>query len=54
MKFSTVILYVIQFIFRHGAIFNLTCDDLERSTILDNENIPFNPDYNNTIFSNLA
>jgi len=41
MKLSKVHLYTIKFIFRCGAIFDLTCDDLERSITLHNENIPF-------------
>jgi len=54
MKFSTVILYIIKFSFRCGAILHLTCDDLERLVTFDyeNENIPFSANCNNTIFSN--
>jgi len=37
-----------------GAILDLTCDDLERSITLDDENIPASANCNNTIFSNLA
>jgi len=36
MKFSTVILYITKFIFKCGAILDLTCDDFEKSMILDN------------------
>jgi len=35
MKFSTVILYIITFIFRCGTILDVICDDLERSAALD-------------------
>jgi len=34
-------LYTIKFIFRCGAILDLTRDDLERSMTLDDRNIPF-------------
>jgi len=40
--------------FQMGAILDLTCDDLERSITLDDENIPASANCNNTIFSNLA
>jgi len=54
MKISTVVLYIIKFIFRCGAIFYLTRGDLERSMTLDDENMPFSANCNNAIFSNLA
>jgi len=54
MEFSIVILYIIKFIFRCEAILDLTCDYLERSMNLDDENIPFRANCNSTIFSNLA
>jgi len=41
MKFSTVHLYTIKFIFRCGVISDFTRDDLERSITLDDRNIPF-------------
>jgi len=53
MKFSAVILYIIKFIFRCGAILDLTSDDLERSMTLG-DYIPFSANCYNTIFINLA
>jgi len=49
IKFSTVILFIIKFIFRYGSILDLTCDDLERSMTLDDENLPFSANCNNTM-----
>jgi len=54
MKFSTVNLYPMKFIFRCGAILDLTRDDLERSMTLDDENMLFRVKYRNTMTNNLS
>jgi len=54
MKYFTVFLYIVKFIFRCGVILHWIFDDLEMSMTLDDENIPFWANCDNTIFSNLA
>ena len=54
IKAWNFILCILKFIFRDGAILDLTCDDLEGSTTLDDENITFSANCNNTIFNSLS